>query len=552
MKKIIPIYLASFVLFFMLFIYEPITMYANNMNDFWFDLPMIIKPCILAALISWLAISVIYTIIFFINKKINNKLRVFNILSILFFVGFLGLYIQGNYLSGSLPGIDGSAFSWKNYIQPTIISTIVWIAISLIYLITTIKFKAEKVLKISSYISLAVLFMLGTSFVTTLLTTDKLFDKKVIPISTMKNYYNLSKNNNFLIFLLDAEDSVMFEQVMNNDNDFKNTFEDFTYYPDTMSTYSYTRESIPYILTGVYNENETDYKTYYNNAMDQSPLFKELLDRNYDINLYEMDFSWESENAKKISNIELANRSISKKQFIKEQIKYDIFKYFPYLLKGFSKIENLNYHNAKIEGEYDHFDWGDIHNNALLQRPVELVDNNYFHFLHIEGAHVNFDLSKDVQYLRDENGNIRTSNYQEKVAASLTIINNYLKRLKDNNAYNNTAVIVMSDHGYALGNGPDGRQNPILFIKGINEHHKMIKSDIPVSYADLNDAYVDLLNGKSSKELFKNIDPQRKRRLIWYNWTEEDHMVEYLQNGKAWDESTLVPTGKEFNRGKYK
>ena len=27
-------------------------------------------------------------------------------------------------------------------------------------------------------------------------------------------------------------------------------------------------------------------------------------------------------------------------------------------------------------------------------------------------------------------------------------------------------------------------------------------------------------------------------------------MVEYMQNGKAWDESTLVPTGKEFNRGK--
>jgi len=25
-------------------------------------------------------------------------------------------------------------------------------------------------------------------------------------------------------------------------------------------------------------------------------------------------------------------------------------------------------------------------------------------------------------------------------------------------------------------------------------------------------------------------------------------MVEYEQTGKAWDETTLIPTGKEFNR----
>ena len=73
-------------------------------------------------------------------------------------------------------------------------------------------------------------------------------------------------------------------------------------------------------------------------------------------------------------------------------------------------------------------------------------------------------------------------------------------------------------------------------------------SDKAISYTDLNDAYTDLLNGKKSNELFKDITDKRERRYLLYVYTKEDHMVEYTQTGKAWDLNTLVKTGKEFNR----
>ena len=69
-----------------------------------------------------------------------------------------------------------------------------------------------------------------------------------------------------------------------------------------------------------------------------------------------------------------------------------------------------------------------------------------------------------------------------------------------------------------------------------------------VSYEDLGQAYKQLLNDETSEELFKDIDPNRKRRYLLYKYLEENHMIEYEQTGTADNEDTMVPTGREFNR----
>ena len=103
----------------------------------------------------------------------------------------------------------------------------------------------------------------------------------------------------------------------------------------------------------------------------------------------------------------------------------------------------------------------------------------------------------------------------------------------------------MADHGYW---GVTGRQNPILYIKGIDEHHEMYTSDIAVSYEDLINAYMQLLNGEKTESLFKDINPNRVRRFIDNPFESEDTMIEYEQKGKAWDSSATVQTGREFKR----
>ena len=202
----------------------------------------------------------------------------------------------------------------------------------------------------------------------------------------------------------------------------------------------------------------------------------------------------------------------------------------------------MDFANCQVIDRTEKFSWenGDYY-NKINNNDINKIDSKYFSFIHIEGGHVPFDYDDNVNKI--ENGT-----YEQKVGSSLTVIDKFINRLRENDVYDNSVIIIMADHGFGKKDKEGGRQNPILFIKGKNEHHDMIESDKPVSFTDLNQIYQDLLNGKTSEDLLKDVDYNRKRVFLWYEYAHEDHMVEYEQTGHAWDESTLVPTGKEYNR----
>ena len=76
----------------------------------------------------------------------------------------------------------------------------------------------------------------------------------------------------------------------------------------------------------------------------------------------------------------------------------------------------------------------------------------------------------------------------------------------------------------------------------------MVTSAKQISYADMAEALVELLDDKNSDEIFTEIPTEgRVRRYLYNGFNEEEHMVEYEQTGKAWDTSTFKPTGKEYN-----
>ena len=110
----------------------------------------------------------------------------------------------------------------------------------------------------------------------------------------------------------------------------------------------------------------------------------------------------------------------------------------------------------------------------------------------------------------------------------------------------------MADHGYK-----DGvyeydyildRFNPILYIKGFDEHHDKLQiSDKPISFSDLSVAFDELRQKKKSTDLFKNIKYPRTRSLMYYVWSHEDHMVEYETEGKAWESDKMRETGNVYD-----
>ena len=539
MKKLLSAYVISFVLSFMLYIFEPITMYLTNVNDFWFDLTVIIKPLLIYALCLFIGISVLFTIIFFLNK-LFKKSKIYEVCTLMLFICFICTYIQGNYLAGKLPSLDGTVIDWSQYTTLSVISIALWIVSIAVIVFTSIKFKIENVVKTSMYISLAVFAMLSVSLVTTFMQSDTKAKETPIAI-TMNNYNHASKNKNLYVIVLDATDSVTFERVLESDPDFKDTFNDFTYYKDTLSAYPFTRDSIPFMLTGEWNENVDDFRTYSTKALNNSKFLNTLENEGYERNLYEEELVWDDEKVTNIDNINALDKKIKIVEYFKNQTKYILFKYLPYPLKKYSRIESMNYTNCKVVEDIFKSD-NDYNYDYIKNMNMEIINKNVFNFYHYQGAHVPCHYNKQVV-------NTGVESYDDTVLGTLTMVDTFINKLKEADVYDNSAIIVMADHGYGFGRVFYGRQNPILFVKGLNEHHsKLKKSDLPISFADLMTGYNNLLDGKQGESVFGNIDKNRERRYMWYKYTEEDHMVEYFTKSKAWETDKMYKSGKEFDR----
>ena len=551
MRPLFSALILTFAASFMFFIFEPITLYANNTNDFWFDIYDIL-PLLLAAFVAtFLVLFLICVEVYIICAKIIEKVNLYYYFIAILGCIFLITYIQGNFLSGALPGLDGTPFNWRSYPIESIISVSLWFIAFFVLYISLQKFGIDKFFKFIPWATGAIFLMLFISLISTIATShDTLFKNKNISIATYDHYNEASTDRNFFIFLVDAVDSQNFNNLMKDNQKYYETFKDFTYFPDTISLYPYTKYSLPFIITQEPYHLETDFNEYSENAYANSSLFNELYSSGYKMSFYNYDFLANGDTAERFANMSLPS-TINPKIFYKELLRYDLFKYLPYPLKNKVHIENVNFQNTSQNNELNVFAWDNVKNYQIYTtEPIDTVDDKVFQFVHLEGGHSPHNMDGD---LNPVDPNVGT--YLQKLPAAFKVIDAYLNRLKQYGVYDNSSIIIMSDHGYGDTNIEDWtwdsalkRFNPILYIKGVDEtHDQMQVSDKPISHIDLNQAYTDLINGKSSAELFSDISYPRTRPLITYlDSAHPNYLKEYETSGPAWAESQYTPTGTTY------
>lgn len=539
LKALVPGWIIIFVSCYMLFIFEPLMMYATNRDDFWFDFGIMVIPTLKIFAIFFFGTAAVFTGLYFLFRKFSEKpYRV--ALSILFGM-FLLLYIQGNFLSAHLPALDGSEIDWSAY-GDDVITLIVLAVLTAALIFAGVKLGLEGFVKYAAWVSAAVFLMLSISLVTTAVKND-LFSKKNNFISTSEGFNGASSEKNFFIFMVDSQSATEFTEVISSGEELTGAFDDFTYYPDTLSTYAYTRDSVPFVLSGHINKNEENFGKYSEHALNDSALFKELEKRGSGIYLYDSELAWYGEKKVDIKNDpDFDDVKLKFGEYFQNEMRYVWFKYLPYRFKEASDIENLDFGQT-----IEKFRWGNdaLHNEFNNVPALSLSSGEQFRFIHAEGAHVPLDM--------DENFNrIESGTYIQKTTATAKLIAEFIERLKKNGVYDNSAIVILADHGYQpLKNRPDNyilsRFNPILLVKGIGEKHEFAVSDKPVSYYDLPQAYTDLLDGKQSAELFPEAEYPRTRTVIWYEIYKEEHMVEYATDGKATEWDKFRETGNVFD-----
>ena len=528
----------------MLFVYEPIIMYATNVNGFWFDFATMLIPQFQIFAIFLLAGSGLCTLLFYVNKLFDRKVYLYKIVVLTGGLLYFAAYIEGNWLIGDLPLLDGSEIIWNQYgyVQDSIISVLSIIIGSIIFFGSK-RYGFTKTLKYIAVISVIISAVLSITLISVVTNNDTFMKKESVGF-TPNNWNNISQNENFIIFLLDAVDSGVFEKLLDNNVQYKQIFADFTYFTDAASVYGFTRDSIPQILSGYINRNETGFAEYSTNAYNNSQLFNMLNDKQYDINLYSNDIIWNGVPAFNVCNAVIAeNVKLNLKPYIEQEVKYILFKYLPYRLKKYSKIEGLDFYCCRSCEDLNLSNYW-IYNNVINIPALNKQPENLFQFIHADGAHVPFIYDKNVQIIED-------GTYSQEIEACITMVAAYIQRLKENNAYDNSIIIILADHGYSENYTDEEilkRFNPILLIKGFYENHELIKSDTKVSYVDLPNVYHELISGKKSTNLTKQFKEDRTRFLIWYRYTKENHMTVYKTDGNMKEIESFIKTDNTYNR----
>lgn len=524
---------------FMLFFYAPMELLFTNRDQFWYD-AYILAPYMFAV---FAAVFIVSILTFALLRRLGEQIYWLGLM--LYFIAFICLYVQGNLLAGGLPPLDGEAIDWSMYAGERLKSVSLWVAVTVIVGVLFFKLSRQAFGKAVKAVSIFMALMLCITLLTLALTNQG-FRKKPNMSVTAKNMFQMSEDTNFVILLLDAVDAYTMGNLIASDPAYRDIFTDFTFYDNALAAYPYTKHSIPYILSGIWYENETQFKEYEAQAYADSPFLAALEEAGYCMGVYEESLLMDDGGKARFENVLPNARGVGDKwAFTRWQIIMVGFRYAPHDLKRFCFVNPKAFKELKIPpaGETLFTPSNTEFYDGVLHEEIKYTDQKCFRFIHIDGGHVPFIYNENVEEIPEEEGT-----YEDNLKACLTITREYLNKLKESGVYDNSVIIVMADHGY---NWLDvyGRQNPALFVKGIDEKHSFTTSDAPVSYGDLQEAYKRLLTGAGSEQAFdwKSGD-QRERRYLFHEYLKEDHMVEYMQPGHAHDTEAMYGTGKVYDR----
>lgn len=540
-RRLLPGLALAFAACFLVFLYAPLELYLTNPLEFWFTAGQMLPYALALFAASFLLLA----LLFVLAARLGDGL--YTALAALGFLGLVCTWIQGSFLVRNLPAMNGAPVDWGAYTGARLASILLWLIAAALIALALRLCGPARFRTLAGLGSLAVCLLLGVTLLGLGLTADRT-EKHQALTCTDEGMFLYSEDENLLILVLDSVDGLAFEQVLERDPSYPEVFADFTYFKNTVGGYPYSKCSIPLIITGEWYEADRSFLEYESAALEASPMLRRTEEEGWRRFLYPDDPYLSScvrdgqfENMtpdRPVFQDFLSAAKILGKMAIVKHAPWDLKRFaydLPYRLselRRYSGEEGVSYYNWS-----DQVFWRAIKDGS----PIETVPEKCWKYLHLEGAHQPHVYDKDMNVLDD-------SPFRDVIEGNITMMRVFLQRMKEAGVYDNTAIVLCSDHGSH--NGIDLvtiNQNPILLIKGKNEHHAFRTDDAPISFDDLQAAYLKLLDGAQSDALFDwHEGDARERRFFDYEMVNSDILTEYVQTGHAEDMATLLPTGRVF------
>lgn len=499
--------LSAGALAFTVLIYLPCDTYINNSSDFNFPMGLFVFNFMLKAVLYLIPAAYFGLVL---------KEKAVGVLCTLFCGLTLCVYAQYMFMNRNLGLMMGESVDWGQYRAFGIITLIIWIVLLIL------PFVLKKVIsglwcKLSAVIPAFIGGVQLLTLIIMLISSDSGIYSYKNEVLDGSRQYTVSSKKNIVTFVFDAVDNYYFEQLLSSSPEAFGGFEDFTLYNNTCSVHDYTMASMTQMLTG-----ETSCPMYDTagwleaawNGDRAEDFYQRLHGAGYTVNAYmNADVPIKLLSGKFDNCSDGVEPGFVKKEEITENLaKLNRYRYMPFLLKPLFDTNDVDFKGfvGYNEGfDYYNDDYFDALTNTGLSKSES--NDNYFIIEHLNGAHQPCD---DVI---------------EETKKCLAIAREYINQLKALGLYENSAVIITSDHGRHTGSFDAAASTPIFMVKEAGQSGEEMKiSTAPVYHADFLATYLKAagIYGDSDNELYGysvfDLGDDMLRERTWYDHTGDD------------------------------
>lgn len=505
-KALLSLALSAGLFCFTLFVYAPFNLFLSNQEDFLFAVGDFLPYCALYGA----GLFALLTLPGFFLKKTSRR-----VYTALIFALSVCLFLQGNFLNPNYGALDGRGVKWENYTAYAVLNTLLWAAFAgaSVYLLLKKTRVFSKTIRIGAGVLL--LFQAGT-LVVAALTANYVYQGQDWSV-TRRGASTLSSEKNTVVFLIDACDTTYIDRMLREDPDRLAAWEGFTYYPDFVGSYSKTKMSLPYILSGEWYENKEPVADFLHRAYQDVPLYDELIKNNYSVGLYTMSMYLDGSLTDRAENILPVRQTVGAPFALAAQMtRFSAFSFAPHLLKPYFEFYTgaFNVFFTAEDGEAlyycDNYLFADI-----ARAPITLTDEtNVFRFYHTTGSHLPCNMDREGNYV----GEWKSTAYEQTLGVFRSVTA-YMEQMKALGVYDDATIIVMADHGRF----DEGVSFPTFMLKLPGERGAVKTSNASASQAQLHAtilaaAGLPVMDGQTPiQDMDETADASR--RLLYYPTT---------------------------------
>jgi len=506
-KKILAAVLMSSALSFILTIYLATDTFVNNFADFPFYYQQLLPTMLWDFVMLTLSLAVII---------LGVREKHFNIGMSIVMGLILAVYVQYMFMNNRLDMIGMQEFDWKKHAGFAVFNGAVWLFIIAVPLLM-LKFNRKLWDKLSTIVPAAMLALHVITAVTMVSTSkNDLFGTHNHAYMTTDEMYTVSKHKNVIVLVYDAADNKYIDKIMKEHPEKLDDFKDFTVYTNTCSVYDFTTMSFAQMFSGVDFDNELTGSEFFEKAWKgpkAEAFYGGLHDMGYRVNAYNMNggtaLDWNGifDNAAYSEKAVQMKPSTVHRDMLRTNLhSLEMYRALPFAAKRFVDEEKLSFENIVIfDFGYKYYENSDFLAHTKLS-PAD-NDDNYFIIQHTKGTHY-------------------PCNIYDEMDTCFDITRSYIDQLKEMGVYDDSVIIVTSDHGeHSVG---ETGATPIFMIKEANTSHDRFEvNNSPMYFTDLLSTFA--VNAGFDKETAEkefgpsiyDFDEDSVRERTWYDRTED-------------------------------